>query len=109
MTDDEVAFQAILRHADRLAGLPAFRLPLSLTSADAVYHTSLVFNGVEYLFGQGIQTCYPGSSHHGRPMEIVSLGQTSLPPDIISEYLESLRDIYTPEVFVTYCGVNKYA
>ncbi|KAI7178759.1 hypothetical protein KC316_g9592, partial [Hortaea werneckii] len=36
---------------------------------DAVYHTSLVFNGIEYFFGAGVQTCYAGTTHHGRPME----------------------------------------
>jgi hypothetical protein len=39
---------------------------------DAVYHTSLVFDGIEYFFGQGIQTCRAGTTHHGKPMEIVS-------------------------------------
>jgi hypothetical protein len=32
---------------------------------DAVYHTAIVFGGVEYLFGQGVQTCIPGTTHHG--------------------------------------------
>ncbi|KAK8219968.1 hypothetical protein M8818_000384 [Zalaria obscura] len=66
---------------------------------DAVYHTSLVFNGVEYFFGQGVQTCYPGSTHHGQPMEIIPLGRTQLPLEVILEYLESLKTIYTPESY----------
>ena len=40
---------------------------------DAVYHTSLVFEGIEYFFGQGIQTCRAGTTHHGKPMEVVSI------------------------------------
>jgi len=52
---------------------------------DAVYHTALVFGGVEYFFGQGVQTSYPASTHHGRPMEILPMGQTSLPMDVILE------------------------
>jgi hypothetical protein len=43
---------------------------------DAVYHTALVFGNVEYFFGQGVQTCYPGTTHHGRPMEIIKMGRT---------------------------------
>ena len=68
------------------------------TQIDAVYHTSLVFSGVEYFFGAGIQTSVPGGTHHGRPMEIVPMGRTELPADIILEYVDSLRSIYTPEV-----------
>jgi hypothetical protein len=65
---------------------------------DAIYHTSIVLNGVEYYFGQGIQTSAPGSTHHGQPMEVVNLGITELPRDVIEEYLGSLATIYTPEV-----------
>ncbi|GAB1206419.1 hypothetical protein APSETT445_005106 [Aspergillus pseudonomiae] len=72
-------------------------LPLTGTHIDAIYHTAIVLNGVEYYFGHGIQTASPGSTHHGQPMEKVHLGQTELPPDVISEYIDSLGDIYTPE------------
>jgi len=68
------------------------------TQIDAVYHTSLVFGGIEYFFGAGVQTCYPGQTHHGRPMEIVPMGATHLGMDVIMEYLESLKTIYTAEV-----------
>ena len=65
---------------------------------DAVYHTALVFGGVEYFFGAGVQTSYPGGTHHGTPMEVIPMGQTQLPLEIILEYLESLKAIYTMEV-----------
>ena len=65
---------------------------------DAVYHTSLVFGGVEYFFGAGVQSSYPGSTHHGRPMEIIPMGHTQLPLDVALEYLDSLKTIYTMEV-----------
>jgi desumoylating isopeptidase 1 len=66
---------------------------------DAIYHTAIVFNNVEYFFGQGIHRKVPGSTHHGRPMKIVSMGQTDLPVDVVEEYVESLEDIYTPESY----------
>ncbi|GAB7354153.1 hypothetical protein MBLNU459_g4711t1 [Dothideomycetes sp. NU459] len=66
---------------------------------DAVYHTSLVFGGVEYFFGAGVQTCYPGSTHHGQPMEIVKMGTTELPLEDILAYLESLKDVYSHESY----------
>ncbi|UPX14937.1 uncharacterized protein EKO05_0005407 [Ascochyta rabiei] len=66
---------------------------------DAVYHTSIVLEGIEYYFGGGIQTCRAGATHHGRPMETIKLGQTSLPLEVILEYLESLKTIYTAESY----------
>ena len=68
------------------------------TQIDAVYHTSVVFGGIEYFFGAGVQTCYPGATHHGQPMEIIPMGKTHLDMDVILEFLESLKTIYTPEV-----------
>lgn len=66
---------------------------------DAVYHTSLVFNNVEYFFGAGVQTCYPGGSHHGQPMETIPLGRTDLDLETVLDYLESLKQVYTPESY----------
>lgn len=66
---------------------------------DAVYHTSIVFGGIEYFYGAGVQTCYPGTTHHGAPEEVIKLGTTSLPMDVILEYLESLKSIYTQEAY----------
>lgn len=66
---------------------------------DAIYHTSIVFGGIEYYFGHGIQTCRAGATHHGQPIETIKLGQTALPMEVILEYLESLRAVYTPESY----------
>lgn len=73
--------------------------PLLGTHIDAVYHTAIVINGAEYYFASGIQTCPAGTTHHGKPMEIIELGRTDLPIDIILEYLDSLKAIYTPESY----------
>jgi thiol-disulfide isomerase/thioredoxin len=69
------------------------------TQIDAVYHTSIVLNNIEYYFGQGVQTCHAGATHHGQPMEKVKLGRTDLPIEVILEYLESLKEVYTPESY----------
>ncbi|KAI9830491.1 MAG: hypothetical protein M1826_004728 [Phylliscum demangeonii] len=76
------------------------RMSLALlgTHIDAVYHTAIVFGGVEVFFGPGVVTCQPGSTHHGAPMEIIRLGKTSLPQEVIAEYLDALKKIYTAEV-----------
>jgi desumoylating isopeptidase 1 len=54
---------------------------------------------VEYFFGQGIQRKIPGSTHHGRPTEVIRMGRTDLPLDVIQEYIDSLASIYTAESY----------
>lgn len=66
---------------------------------DAIYHTSIVMGGVEYVYDGGVKTIQPGKSHLGRPMQIVQLGETQLPEEVILEYLDSLRNIYTAAVW----------
>lgn len=76
-----------------------YSLPLTGVQIDAIYHTAVVFGGVEYFFGQGIHRKVPGSTHHGRPMRIVKMGKTELPFEVILEYIDSLESIYTPESY----------
>lgn len=68
------------------------------TQIDAIYHTSIVFGGVEYVYDGGIKMINPAKSHLGKPMQIMKMGTTELPMDVIQEYLESLKSIYTAEV-----------
>ncbi|KAK1754765.1 thioredoxin [Echria macrotheca] len=74
------------------AGLLGFQL-------DAVYHTSIKLRGREYVYDGSIVSIVPGSSHLGRPMQEIYLGRTELPMDVIEEYLDSLREIYTVEAY----------
>lgn len=76
-----------------------YSMALTGVQIDAIYHTAVVLGGVEYFFGQGIHQKVPGSTHHGRPMRIMKLGKTELPLEVISEYIESLQSIYTPESY----------
>ncbi|KIX08787.1 uncharacterized protein Z518_03444 [Rhinocladiella mackenziei CBS 650.93] len=76
-----------------------FSQALTGIQIDAIYHTAIVLNHVEYFFGQGIHRKIPGTTHHGRPMKIINLGKTELPLDVIEEYVESLEHIYTPESY----------
>ena len=71
---------------------------------DAIYHTSIELQGREYVYDGGIISIIPGSSHLGQPMEKFHLGKTSLPMDIVDEYLNSVRSIFTLEVG---CGGQK--
>lgn len=68
---------------------------------DAIYHTSIELNGKEYVYDGGIIAIRPGSSHLGQPLQRIPLGKTDLPIDVIEEFLDSLRPIFTVEV--QYC------
>jgi hypothetical protein len=92
-----------------LSGGMARQYSVALTGVqlDAIYHTAVVLGGVEYFFGQGIHRKIPGSTHHGNPMEIIRMGRTQLPMEVIDEYIQSLESIYTPEsydLFVHNCN-----
>ncbi|KAI0459840.1 DUF862-domain-containing protein [Xylaria acuta] len=66
---------------------------------DAIYHTSIELEGTEYVYDGGINAIRPGSSHLGRPLERIHLGNTELPLEVIVEYLDSLKEIYTPQAY----------
>lgn len=65
---------------------------------DAIYHTSIELQGREYVYDGGIISIVPGTSHLGQPLEKLHLGKTDLPMDVIGDYLESIRSVFTIEV-----------
>lgn len=78
----------------------ALSVALLGTYIDAVYHTAIVFEGVEYVYDGGLKRVRPGMTHLGKPMEIIPLGKTELPMEVIMDYLDSLKSIYTAEVLI---------
>ncbi|RKF72198.1 putative pul domain-containing protein [Golovinomyces cichoracearum] len=66
---------------------------------DAVYHTSIVMNGLEYVYDGGVKAVPAGKTHLGPPMKTEFLGMTELPINVIHEYLESLKEIYTEKTY----------
>lgn len=36
-----------------------------------------------------------GATHHGQPLEIIDMGETYLPPEVVLEYVESQRSVFT--------------
>lgn len=65
---------------------------------DAIYHTSIELQGREYVYDGGIVCIVPGSSHLGQPLERLHLGKTNLPMDVVGDYVDSVRSIFTVEV-----------
>jgi hypothetical protein len=49
----------------------------------------------------------PGMTHLGKPLQTVPLGRTTLPMDVIMDYLESMKEIYTTEVSIGILVVNE--
>lgn len=100
MTDNEESYPVKLYVYDLSQGLAKSMSPQFLGfSIDGVWHTSVVYKGVEIYYGQGIQQSVPGKSHHGIPHEVVDMGETSIPPEVLKEYLEELKDHYSPEKY----------
>lgn len=67
---------------------------------EAIWHTSVVYDDqVEIFFGQGIMTCSPGQSHHGKPLKILDLGSTMIDPQTLMEYIDGLRQTWSAETY----------
>ncbi|KAF9651564.1 DUF862-domain-containing protein [Thelephora ganbajun] len=79
----------------------ARQLSLSLTGKqiDGIWHTSVVVFGREVFYGQGIHTAGPGASHHGQPLQVLDMGETTLDEDTFDEYLIEMKDHYTAEKY----------
>lgn len=70
-------------------------MPLAGIQIDGIWHTSIVLRSREIYYGQGIQEVSPpGTTHHGRPVKVVDLGETELDEETFEEYLNELRDHY---------------
>ncbi|KAJ9474940.1 Thioredoxin [Pseudozyma hubeiensis] len=73
-------------------------MPLTGRQIDGIWHTSIVAFDREYFFGQGISIVYPGTSHHGAPIETFDLGTTSIDRETFEgALLPDLRDRFRPE------------
>lgn len=64
-----------------------------------IWHTAIVVGGYEYFYGGGVQKAMAGSTPYGHPVEIVDLGNTQIPQDILEDYISELRQVYTPEAY----------
>ncbi|KAI8986183.1 DUF862-domain-containing protein [Trametes punicea] len=66
---------------------------------DGIWHTSVVVFGKEIFYGQGISITQPGMSHHGRPLHIIDVGETSIDEETFNEYLAEMRNHYTADKY----------
>lgn len=66
---------------------------------DGVWHTGIVYRGVEYYFGAGIQSAPAGATPFGKPLKAVTLGKTQVPVGVFQEYLAELKTVWIPEAY----------
>ncbi|KAJ8691196.1 hypothetical protein PTI98_010794 [Pleurotus ostreatus] len=66
---------------------------------DGIWHTSVVVFGREVFYGQGIMSAAPGRSHHGTPLRVIDMGETSLDEATWNEYLDDMREHYTADKY----------
>ncbi|KAK9703049.1 PPPDE putative peptidase domain [Popillia japonica] len=60
---------------------------------EGIWHTSIVVYEREYFFGSGgVESCTPGSTALGAPLEIVLLGHTQVPYSVFFDYLNGLGE-----------------
>lgn len=63
---------------------------------DAIYHTSIVLDGVEYYYGAsgGIQMCRAGTSPYGPTMGVEILGETPHSKQAIADHVQVMKREY---------------
>ena len=57
---------------------------------DGIWHTGIVIGGREYFFGQGIQHAPAGRTPFGDPMQILHLGDTEVPDELVQDFLADM-------------------
>lgn len=67
---------------------------------EGVWHTSVVVHNTEVFYSAGIQKTKPLHTHYGQPLNVVDMGKTAIPIEIIQEYLADVAaETYTAEKY----------
>ena len=66
---------------------------------DGIWHTGIVVHGQEYYFGGGIQVGYPGGTHFGRPVQVIPMGETHIPEELLQEFLAEISHRFTMHTY----------
>ncbi len=83
--------QVTLYIYDLSQGMAKTFAPMFQLSIEAIYHTSIVMNGTEYYFGQGVHASpTPGRTVYGSPIRTMPLGTTFVDLGTFHDYLAEL-------------------
>ncbi|PVU97017.1 hypothetical protein BB561_000810 [Smittium simulii] len=66
---------------------------------DGIWHSSTVVYGKEYYFGHGVVVSTSGQTQHGIPIDIIDVGTTDIPEEIVTEIVDELSQIWTGEKY----------
>ncbi|PFH46122.1 hypothetical protein AMATHDRAFT_156197 [Amanita thiersii Skay4041] len=64
---------------------------------DGIWHTSVVAFGKEHFYGHGINVTAPGRSHHGAPLHVMDMGETSIDEETFTDYINDLGTHFTAD------------
>lgn len=66
---------------------------------EAVYHTSVMVYGNEFLYQGGISCEKPKSTAFGQPIKELPMGTTEISQSEFKEYLDSIKGVFAPEKY----------
>jgi len=98
--DDGGGTEVVLHVYDLSVGFAPLLSPLLLGKQIAgIWHTGVVIRGREYYFGNGINVDLAGNTPFQSPTEVLRMGKTYVPPELIEEILIDLSQKFTPESY----------
>lgn len=66
---------------------------------EGIWHTGVVVYGKEFYFGHGINTSRAGETPFQRPHQVINMGKTHVPEELVEEMLVDLSETFTPESY----------
>jgi hypothetical protein len=85
---------------DLSVGLASALSPLLLgKQVGGIWHTGVVVYGQEYYFGHGINIAPAGQTPFQEPQQVLKLGRTHVPEELVEEVLLDLSATFTPESY----------
>ena len=92
--------EVFLHVYDLSAGLGAALSPFLLgKQVGGIWHTGICVYGKEFYFGNGINIDEAGMTPCGVPQQILSLGKTFVPEELVNDLLLELSATFTPESY----------
>mmetsp|Transcript_36484 Transcript_36484/g.103047 ORF Transcript_36484/g.103047 Transcript_36484/m.103047 type:complete len:273 (-) Transcript_36484:131-949(-) len=92
--------EVVLHVYDLSKGLAKIMSPPFLgKQIDGIWHTGVVVDGKEYYYGGGIQMERAGQTYHGVPLETVKLGTTSIPEELIVDFLSDISPRFSAATY----------
>lgn len=66
---------------------------------EGIWHTSVVVFGWEYYFSSGIRRSPPGTTHFGKPIEVIRCGETAGDQSELEDFLREINEYFTRETY----------